>query len=67
MPFKSQAQRAKMIELEKQGKVKPGTVAKWEKETPKDSLPARIGPPSKKRRGAHQPATSYTKRRFGIK
>lgn len=43
MPFKSEAQRRKFIQLEKEGKVPEGTVAKWEKETPKKRLPERVG------------------------
>lgn len=45
MPFKSEAQRRKMHQLESQGKLKPGTVSKWESETPnKADLPKRIHP-----------------------
>lgn len=33
MPFKSQAQIAKFRSLEKQGKLPPGTTAKWLKHT----------------------------------
>lgn len=48
MPFKSEAQRRKMHLLESQGKLKPGTVAKWESETPnKSELPKRIHPKAK--------------------
>lgn len=44
MPFKSKAQQRKMYELEKQGKLKPGTASAWEKETPNlRSLPERVG------------------------
>lgn len=35
MPFKSEAQRRKMYELEKQGKVPKGTASQWERDTPK--------------------------------
>ena len=48
MPFKSEAQRAKIAELERQGKVKPGTFNQWNKETPKGKLPARITPKAPK-------------------
>lgn len=45
MPFKSKAQIAKMAELEKQGKVKKGTVQEWLKETPDvHKLPERKTP-----------------------
>lgn len=39
MPFKSKAQRGKIFELEKQGKIKPGTAAKFQSETPPGKLP----------------------------
>lgn len=42
MPFKSEAQRKKMYELEKQGKIKKGTCAQWEAETIKKKLPEHI-------------------------
>lgn len=43
MPFKSKAQQRKMFELEKEGKVKPGTAEQWAKETPNISkLPQRV-------------------------
>lgn len=45
MAFKSEAHRRKIHELEKQGKLKPGTAASWESETPKGPLPKRIHPP----------------------
>lgn len=44
MPFKSKAQIGKMKELEKSGKVPPGTVDRWLKETPKGKLPERVKP-----------------------
>ena len=43
MPFRSEAQRKKLIQLEKEGKLKPGTVAKWQSET-KGKLPERVQP-----------------------
>lgn len=44
MPFKSKAQQRKIAELEKQGKVKPGTTEAWAKETTNlRSLPERVG------------------------
>lgn len=43
MPFKSEAQRRKMFELERQGKVPKGTAATWQRETPKGKLPERVG------------------------
>lgn len=43
MPFRSLAQKRKMFELEQQGKVKPGTTKRWEKETPKGrQLPEKV-------------------------
>lgn len=39
MPFKSQKQRGKIFELEKQGKIKPGTAQKFQDETPPGKLP----------------------------
>lgn len=45
MPFKSQAQRAKFYELEKEGKLPKGTTAYWEEETKKagiKKLPERL-------------------------
>lgn len=48
MTFKSEAQRRKMHQLQAEGKLKPGTVAKWEAATPnKADLPKRIHPKSK--------------------
>lgn len=44
MPFKSEAQRRKIAELEEQGKVKPGTFKEWNNATPRGKLPERIGP-----------------------
>lgn len=45
MPFQSKAQMAKMAELEKQGKVKKGTVKQWASETPDiKKLPERKSP-----------------------
>jgi hypothetical protein len=41
MPFKSQAQRAKFYQLEKEGKMSKETIAKWESETPK-KLPEKV-------------------------
>lgn len=40
-PFKSEAQRRKMIQLEKEGKLSPGTVERWESETTVKKLPER--------------------------
>ena len=42
--FKSEAQKAKILELEKSGKVKPGTFSQWQKETPRGKLPERLTP-----------------------
>lgn len=42
-PFKSEAQRRKMIQLEKDGKLSPGTVERWETETPIKKLPEWVG------------------------
>lgn len=47
MPFKSEAQRRKMAELEKQGKVPKGTVKQWSAET-KGKLPERVKPKASK-------------------
>lgn len=41
-PFKSEAQRRKFLELEKKGKLKPGTTEKWNEETPAN-IPNRVG------------------------
>jgi len=68
MPFKSQAQRRKIAQLEREGKVKKGTTAAWEKETPAGKLPERVGKP--RRRAGKEPQKtepSYIKGRFGIK
>lgn len=44
MPFRSQAQRRKIAQLEKEGKVKPGTSKKWESETKNpNALPEKKG------------------------
>jgi hypothetical protein len=42
MPFKSEAQKRKIAELEAQGKVPKGTYSQWEKETPSGKLPERL-------------------------
>lgn len=42
MPFKSEAQRRKIYQLEKEGKIKKGTAAEWEAETFKKKLPEHI-------------------------
>lgn len=34
MPFKSKAQQGKMFELQKEGKLKPGTAEEWASATP---------------------------------
>jgi len=44
VPFKSQAQKLKIAQLEKEGKVKKGTFEEWNKATPPGRLPKRIGP-----------------------
>lgn len=41
MPFKSEAQRRKFYELQKQGLIDIKTISKWESETPKD-LPEKV-------------------------
>lgn len=41
MPFQSKAQVKKMRQLEREGKVAKGTVAKWAAETPAGKLPER--------------------------
>lgn len=47
MPFKSEAQRRKIHELEEQGKLPKGTAEKWEAETPEHAkLPDRVHPKS---------------------
>jgi hypothetical protein len=63
MPFKSQAQRAKMAVLEKEGKVKKGTVAKWNAETPKGKLPERVG---KKKITSVDGIVAERKKRYGV-
>ena len=42
MPFKSEAQRKKFGELVKQGKMSQDTFDKWNHETGKKKLPARV-------------------------
>jgi hypothetical protein len=46
MPVRSKAQLGKLAELEKAGKVKPGTVKQWVRDTPGGikNLPERIHP-----------------------
>jgi hypothetical protein len=63
-PFKSEAQRRKFIELEKQGKLKTGTVAKWNSETTKQ-IPERVKP-SKIHNTVESLKKTYNKR-FGGK
>jgi hypothetical protein len=41
MPFKSEAQRKKFIQLQKEGKISSEVFNKWEKETGKKKLPER--------------------------
>lgn len=48
MPFVSEAQRKKFLELEAKGEIPKGTYAKWEEETPKGRLPQRVGRSPKK-------------------
>ena len=53
-PFKSEAQRKKIRELEDAGKVPAGTYDRWDSETSKDEeLPDRVERASKK--GAPKP------------
>ncbi len=54
MPFKSEAQRRKMAELEKEGKVKKGTFDTWNSETPRGKLPERVRPQQKTPRGGRR-------------
>jgi hypothetical protein len=62
MQFKSKAQIEKMAKLEKEGKVKKGTVAKGMKETKSPGkLPTRLKPKST------DDLRSTFKSRFGIK
>lgn len=42
-PFKSEAHKNKIAELEKAGKIKPGTSKKWAEETT-EKLPERLSP-----------------------
>lgn len=50
MPFKSEAQRRKFYELQRQGKMPASTVRAWEMETPKGKkLPDRVKPKGKKK------------------
>lgn len=45
MPFKSQKQYLKLLQLEQEGKLKKGTVEKWRSETPDmDKLPEKVKP-----------------------
>jgi len=45
VPFKSNAQRAKFLELVKSGKMSQATFDRWESETPSDDkLPDRVAP-----------------------
>lgn len=46
-PFKSEAQRRKIAQLEKEGKVKPGTTKEWASKT-HGQLPERVTPKPKK-------------------
>ena len=43
MPFKSEAQRRKFAQLEKEGKIKKGTFEEWNKDTPKE-IPEKVKP-----------------------
>ena len=50
MPFKSKQQVKKMAVLEKEGKVKKGTVSAWAKETPSmKKLPTKLKATKKKK------------------
>lgn len=40
--FKSEAQRLKFLQLEKEGKLAPGTAKRWEAETKNKKLPERV-------------------------
>lgn len=42
MPFKSEAQRKKFLQLVKEGKMPQSTFDKWQSETP-DKLPEKLG------------------------
>jgi len=54
-PFKSEAQRKKIRELEDAGKVPEGTYDRWDSETSKeDSLPERVERAGKQK-GADKP------------
>jgi len=46
MPFKSEAQRRKFLELVKQGKMSQATFDEWNSETPK-KIPGRVSAPIK--------------------
>jgi hypothetical protein len=48
MPFQSEKQRALFYVLERQGKISPEEVKKWESETPKGKLPEHVKKGSKK-------------------
>ena len=66
-PFKSEAQRRKIQQLEREGKVKAGTSAQWARET-KGKLPERVGKPRKASRpAAPSPGPSSTRAKFGLK
>ena len=63
MPAKSKAQLRKIGELEKQGKVKPGTTKEWAKGVDVKKLPERVGPEKPSVEGLKN---TYNKR-FGVK
>ena len=54
MPYKSEAQRRKFHQLEKQGKISSKTVKQWDKETGKKKLPERISPPKESGHTKHR-------------
>lgn len=49
MTFKSEAQKRKFAEMLAQGKISQATFDEWNKNTPKEKLPERIGKPQKVR------------------
>lgn len=65
-PFKSEAQRRKILQLEKEGKLKKGTAAAWEEET-KGALPERVKGSPKKGPRTIQEIREIAVKRFGKK
>ncbi len=54
MPFKSEAQRKRFLELVKAGKMAPEVYAKWQRET-RGKLPERLHPKKEKGPSTRRP------------